>query len=400
MVERNAVVTDGEDSPRSGSAPGERRATAAAVGGAMSSIFPAFLTGAIGVQLGVALGLGEGALGFAIGCYFASAAAGSAVLGRLAEALGGSAALRVGLVFTTLSMLVIGLFVDNPAGLTVALAVAGVGNALNQPAANLIIAERLDPARMGLAIAVKQSGMPLATLLGGAMVPSVAETVGWRWAYLIGSGLAIGAGFLAPRGRGPGAPSKSTGGVPDLPMSLLLLFAVVGTFAASAVVSLAGFLVVGAEDAGIESGLSGILLAVGSAVGVSSRLLHGRLADIGRIRPIRRASTLMYLGSLGFLLLSFHRPATYLIGPLLAFGCGWAWPGLINLSVLRNNPSAPAAATGISQTGVFIGSGTGPILGGQIIEHFGYRVFWLTGGAMLVVAGSGAALLSTKLRAR
>ena len=108
----------------------------------------------------------------------------------------------------------------------------------------------------------------------------------------------------------------------------------------------------------------------------------------------------MYLGSLGFVILSLHQPLTYLLGPVLAFGCGWSWPGLVNLSLIRNNPSAPAAATGVAQTGVFIGSGTGPVLGGQIIERFGFGPFWVTGAAMLVVAGTAAALLSVQLGRR
>ncbi len=381
----------------------------------MSSIFPAFLTGAIGVQLGRDLGLGEGALGLAIGCYFAAGALGSAILGRAADRLGGGRALRVGLSFTVMTMLVIAALVSSALTLTLALIGAGIGNAMNQPAANLIIAERLAPTRMGFAVAVKQSGMPLATLIGGLMVPTVAETIGWRWAYLFGAAFAVGAAALAP-GRAtttssvipadelagnddPSGPSPSSG-QPDLPLRVLVQYGAVGTFAAAAAVSLAGFLVVGAEDAGIDARWAGLLLTAGSAAGITSRLVHGRLADLGRIKPIKRASTLMLLGSVGFLVLSFHQPITYVLGPVLAFAAGWSWPGLINLSVIRNNPSAPAAATGVAQTGVFVGSGTGPVIGGQIIERAGFTPFWITGAVMLMIAGSGAALLSWQLGRR
>ncbi len=378
------------------------RATAAAVTGAMSSIFPAFLTGAIGVQLGRDLGLGEGALGLAIGCYFASGAVGSALFGRFADRLGGGRALRVGLSLTIATMLVIAAAVSSSLTLTLALVAAGAGNAMNQPAANLIIAEHLAPARMGLAVAVKQSGMPLATLVGGLMVPTIAETVGWRWAYLVGALFALGAALLAPRRSTEPRQPLETDPVapPDLPLRTLVQYGATGTFAAAAAVSLAGFLVVGAEDAGIDARWAGLLLTAGSAIGISSRLAHGRLADLGRIKPIKRASTLMYLGSLGFVVLSFHQPVTYVIGPILAFGCGWSWPGLVNLSLIRNNPSAPAAATGVAQTGVFVGSGLGPVLGGQIIERFGFGPFWVAGAAMLVVAGTGAGLLSWQLGRR
>lgn len=395
MAQRNAPA----DGDIRGVPIGEVRATAAAVTGAMSSIFPAFLTGAIGVQLGRDLGVGEGALGLAIGCYFGAGAMGSAILGKVADGLGGSRALRVGLSFTIAAMLVIAALVSSALTLTLALIAAGFGNAMNQPAANLIIAERLAPSRMGFAVAVKQSGMPLATLVGGLMVPTVAETIGWRWAYLFGAAFALGAAAIAPpvvaraaEVAKPDEPAK-----PDLPLRVLIQYGAVASFAAAAAVSLAGFLVVGAEDAGIDARWAGLLLTAGSATGITSRLVHGRLADLGRIKPIKRASTLMYLGSIGFVIMSLHHPAAYLVGPILAFGCGWSWPGLINLSIIRNNPSAPAAATGIAQTGVFVGSGSGPIIGGQIIERAGFGPFWIAGAAMLVVAGTGASLLSFQL---
>src|SRR5699024_7559203 len=59
---------------------------------------------------------------------------------------------------------------------------------------------RLIPAtRHGLVFAVKQSALPVATLLGGLGVPLVALTVGWRWVYAIAAGVAVVAAALIPR---------------------------------------------------------------------------------------------------------------------------------------------------------------------------------------------------------
>ena len=80
-------------------------------------------------------------------------------------------------------------------------------------------------------------------------------------------------------------------------------------------------------------------------------------------------------------------------------GLGWAWPGLFNLSVIRNNPSAPGAATGISQIGVFIGAAAGPALGGVIIDAGGYRWLWLTGAAALFIGSLLAMVLRREIRA-
>ena len=56
--------------------------------------------------------------------------------------------------------------------LVVPIAVAGSANALCQPAANLLIARAVPAHRQGLAFAVKQSAIPMSTLLAGVAVPA------------------------------------------------------------------------------------------------------------------------------------------------------------------------------------------------------------------------------------
>ncbi len=114
----------------------------------------------------------------------------------------------------------------------------------------------------------------------------------------------------------------------------------------------------------------------------------------GKLLPIKRVAVLLGLGSLGLLIMSLHQPVWYLVGLFPAFGFGWAWPGLFNLSVVRNNPSAPAAASGITQAGVYVGSTIGPAAGGWIIQQGGYSALWLAAAAQL----AAAALIAVALR--
>jgi predicted MFS family arabinose efflux permease len=74
------------------------------------------------------------------------------------------------------------------------------------------------------------------------------------------------------------------------------------------------------------------------------------------------------------------------IGTLLAFGAGWGWPGLFNFAVVRSNPGAPAAATGITQTGASAGAALGPLLFGVVVQGTSYGVAWLFCGAMALAA--------------
>ena len=65
-------------------------------------------------------------------------------------------------------------------------------------------------------------------------------------------------------------------------------------------------------------------------------------------------------GAGGFALLAVGEPAPFVAGALVAFTLGWGWPGLFNLAVVDLHREAPGAATGISQTGIYVGAAAGP----------------------------------------
>ena len=375
--------------------------------GTMSSAFPVFLTGALGVQLTDDLGLSATQIGLAMGASFTIAALLSAPMGRVAERLGPRRGFTVGLTLSALSMLAVAAFARNFWQFCVILGVAGMANALNQPSANLMLTTHIDAERLGFALATKQSGMPAAALLGGVAVPAIALTVGWQWAYACGALIALAAiaSFPADVG-GHGARNTSLSGTgikrsarPDLGVPLLVLYATVGMLGATNAGAMVGFITSGAEASGLNPGAAGLVLSLGSLVGVVSRLLQGWQVDRKGILPIQRLVWLYALGGLGVLVLAVDVPLTYVIAPLPAFAFGWAWPGLFNLSVVRNNPSAPAAATGISQVGVFIGAALGPALGGFIIDNGSYRALWLFGAATLFVGSALAVYLRSRIRA-
>jgi len=369
----------------------------------MCSALPVFLTGAVGVQLRNSLDITATAIGLSMGVSFGVAAVLSAPMGRLAQRLGPRRAFRAGLTVTALAMLGVALFVESSAMLACLLGVAGAANALNQPSANLLLASHVDPQRLGFALAVKQSGMPAAALVGGLAVPAVALTVGWEWAYAGAGVLALIVLTLLPADRVDGAqPTTSSIGRsarPDMATSLLALYAAVGFLGALHAGAMTGFITSGAEESGISPGVAGLVLSFGSATGIASRLYQGWRVDRSGMLPIQRIILLYAVGGLGALGLAVDLPITYLLASAPAFAFGWAWPGLFNLSVIRNNPSAPGAATGISQVGVFVGAATGPALGGVIIDVGGYRWLWLTGAAALMIGSGLAMVLRREIRA-
>jgi MFS family permease len=81
-------------------------------------------------------------------------------------------------------------------------------------------------------------------------------------------------------------------------------------------------------------------------------------------------------GSLTNLALATGVPLLIVPGGVAAYCLAWGWPGLFNLAVVRSNPGAPGAATGITQTGTYIGAVLGPLLFGFGVEAWSYSWAW------------------------
>ena len=73
-------------------------------------------------------------------------------------------------------------------------------------------------------------------------------------------------------------------------------------------------------------------------------------------------------------------------GALAAFTLGWGWPGLFNLAVVDSNRAAPGSATGVSQTGIYVGAAAGPALFGALAAGAGYSTAWLVVAATTFVS--------------
>jgi MFS family permease len=170
-------------------------------------------------------------------------------------------------------------------------------------------------------------------------------------------------------------------------MAVLSLGIALGAAAAG---TLGAFLVSAGVEAGLAPGTAGLTLTLGSAVGITVRLLAGLRADRRSGGHLRVVAIMLALGSVAFALLATGRPGVIVAAVPLAFGAGWAWPGLFNLAVVLANPGSPAAATGITQTGTYAGAVAGPLAFGFLAEHASFGVAWLVAAA--TAAGASAAI--------
>ena len=179
---------------------------------------------------------------------------------------------------------------------------------------------------------------------------------------------------------------------PPRPSRALILIALGAALGSSAPCALSAYLVASAVDVGIAEGMAGILAAVGSAVSLGVRLAVGVRADRRVDYGFRMVVILLGFGSLGFALLAAGAPLPFALGAVLAFALGWGWPGIFNMAIVHLHRDSPGAATGVSQTGIYIGAGGGPAAFGALYSMSGYTVAWLVTAAVALSAACVMAL--------
>jgi MFS family permease len=369
-----------------------------AVGAA--TVLPGFLVGALSLQIRDALHVSLGAVTAGVTVFFTAGALTAGPLGRVSERIGPITSMRASAIATAACLFAIAAFAGSLAVLFVLLAVAGVANGANQPAINLYMAEEVQTERQGLAFGVKQSAIPAAITLSGIALPLLALPLGWRATTAICGGVVLAvAAAVTRRSRAPTARTLAEGEVaasPELPPRLtgpLFLLAVGAALAAFGPSALSAGLVATAVHAGVHEGQAGVALAIGSGASLVMRVALGARADRRADYGFRVVAILLALGAGGFALLASASQVPILIGAFLAFTLGWGWPGLYNLAVVQRYRSAPAAATGVTQSGIYVGAATGPVAFGLLVAGVGYSYSWMAiaGVALLAAVAIGVA---------
>ena len=355
----------------------------------VSTVLPGFLIGAMSVQVSAEMGVSEAAYGWGLGSFFGAAMLGSILLGRLSQRIGALSQMTLALGLSAAAQLALAATARSFGAVIGFLVVAGLCNAANQASVNLALAQARLP-RLGLAVSIKQSGLPTATLLAGFAVPALALTVGWRWAYVASAGFALASLMMARAAAGSSTPRAAANGASAPKSSSRDLFgaAAVGAFLAFSAGSLNAWGVGSGVDAGLGEGAAGLFLSLGAATGITLRLICGWVSDTMRARPFMVGGVTAMVGSAGMALLALRSPGFHVAAMLLAFGAGWIWPVFTNFGIVRANPEAAGAATGVTQMGIYVGVFAGPLSTGWIIEHSGYPLMWLAVAASSVIGAT------------
>jgi MFS family permease len=360
----------------------------------MVSTLPVFLTGASFLQLKADIGLGATSLGIVTAAFFLTASITSTPLGRLVERIGWRTAMRINCLVSATVVVLIALVVHNSWALGGLLVVSGVVYGFTNPAANHSLAHGSPPGRRGVVFGLKHAGIPASTLAAGASVPLLVLTVGWRPTFAMSSLLAIVAWVLIsiePETR-PGTsqaevirPRKSS---PPLTSGHLITLAIGSSCATWTAIFLGSFLVAAAVDASFTQSQAGMLLFAGSAVSIAARITYGALADKRSAAGFAGVGLIMGLGAIALVVVAGAQGPWFVIAVLASFSLGWGWPGLMTYAVVNANTATAASSSAVTQAGIFLGAGLGPIVLGAIVDSWSFRTAWLVAAALLAIASA------------
>jgi MFS family permease len=374
----------------------------AAIGASVAATWivalPAMLLGAMAVLLQRDLAFGERELGIAIAVAFATGGLVAVPVGRLADRVGAQITIRLGLAFAGIALLGIAVATDGWLRLAAWMAFAGAGVTTCQVGTNVLITRAVPAARRGVAFGVKQAAVPLASMGAGLALPLIGVTFGWHAAF-IGAAVAVPViAVLIPTAR---ADRKRAADAArrDLPLGSLALLATGVAFASAGGNVTPAFLVPSIVDHGIEPAAAGLILAVGSLVGVAARIGAGWLGDrLGR-HSLLVVASMLGMGAVGYLGLAVvDQPVLIVVCAALAFGGGWGWAGLMLLAVSQLAPDQPGRAMGIVQVGPMSGAVAGPLIFGFVAEELGFTAAWVIAAALAVIGG--VLILTTRSRVR
>ncbi|MFC4148911.1 MFS transporter [Micromonospora mangrovi] len=394
-------MTEISTRPSPPAAPRTGRVSAGAIATTIACVLPVFLVGGLAVQMGHDLSFSPAGLGLAVSVYFGISALASVPSGALVERYGSAVVARAGILLSAGSLLAVAGLARSYPVLVGLLGLGAAANALGQLASNEALARHVPTHRQGLSFGVKQAAVPISTLLAGVAVPTVALTAGWRWAFVAAAGAALAALPAVPRQEREGA-RRPTGRRGGRATAALVVVGLAATLAAAAANALGTFVVDSSATRGLSPALAGLTLTLGSAVCVVARVGAGWLADRRDSGHVALIAGMLVVGAGGLALLAVAGPVPLVAGVVLGFGLGWAWPGLMNFAVVRLHPQAPAAATSITQTGVYAGGCLGPLALGALADTLGYPTMWITAAAAMLVAAllmlTGSRLLAHPAR--
>lgn len=332
------------------------------------------------------LGISAAYVGLYIALAYAGAMTASLLAGGAVRRYGAIRASQIGLLLCGAGVALC--TIESSVAMAVGAVLIGMGYGPITPASSHLLVKSTPAHRMSLVFSIKQTGVPLGGVLAGVIVPSLAETTSWQWAFLaVALASVLCAVAIQPLcasldadkdpkqrvsfGNGLAGPLKLV----FSHRSLTVLAAVSFLFSITQL-SLTTYLVTFLhEDLGIGLIVAGFILAVAQTAGVAGRLLWGYVSDryLGPSNMLAVLAVLIALCGIATALLQYTDSTVLLILVLSVFGSSAVgWNGVYLAEVARQAPKGQASvATGGTLAMTFLGVVIGPPLFGLVAGTFG-----------------------------
>jgi MFS family permease len=267
---------------------------------------------------------------------------------------------------------------------------------------------------MSLVFSIKQTGVPLGSMLAGAVVPPLALLGNWQLSLVAVAVVCLLCAWVSQSLRAELDSDRQSdvrirwGSLVE-PIRLVLAHRSLLTMASCSFMfsmvqlSLTTYLVTFLHD-DLSYGLvaAGLALSVTQLGGIGGRVVWGYVADrwLGARRMLLLLASMMALGALASAFLTTDTPQAVVIAILVGFGASAiGWNGVYLAEVARRAPPGMASmATGGTLAFTFLGVVVGPPMFGALSGLFGtYRAGFL---ALMVMASISGMVLYWTQRAR
>lgn len=349
------------------------------------------------------LGLSAAMAGLTVSSFTAGRVLGSYAAGVAADRVGERIVLVGGGVATGA---IVAVAVSLPlAALVLLLVLAGMASAASTPAGGRLVLLAFPRNRRGLALGVRQTGVPVGGLVAAALLPWLAHLYGWRWS--LAAAAALTALSVLPLVFSRTERLEHVERIPSAAGWSLLrdrsirLLTVWGCLLVSGQYALIAFLSLDLhQGARLALASASALLAVSQAFGIVGRVAWGAMSDRllrrGR-KPLLMALTGVALAS-SVLLFAVPRSAPVGVWAPVAALAGLAMIGFQGLWVTMiaeaAGPARAGAATGFGITFIALAIAISPPLYGLVADLAGtYRAIWAALAIILTAALIPAALI-------
>jgi MFS family permease len=358
--------------------------------------------------------LGQAQLGMILSIQMTGSVAMTSLAGVLTDRFGDKAVVLWSGVLMGLSLIAAS-FVANLTWLLFWLLMYGVGFAAVTPAGSHAIIFFFKKAERGLAMGVRQSGIPIAGAIGSALLPAIALRFDYQAALSVAGALTLVTCGLTSifyrepeelRGERVSVRALLTEMVQIARDARLILLTITSMILCSAQFALIGFLTLTfVHSAGYAVSLAAALFSVSQIAAIAGRIYWGWASDHpfrgSRATPLAVACVLAAALAFGLASLGGGAPLWLAAALAAAFGFvaeGWFGVCVLGFAEIGGEENA-GSALGVGLTATLTAAFVAPTLFGALAGTHGYAFAWRS-LALLEVLGVIPALLASGLIAR